>query len=108
MNSYAGTAPSRGTRPERSGEVRVGVAGATGYTGVELIRLLTRHPGVRLSAAMGAPGAAPRHVPALKRLWDGPVNGLDLDVLADGSDAVFLALPEHAAAELAPALVARG
>jgi N-acetyl-gamma-glutamyl-phosphate reductase len=47
-------------------------------------------------------------VPALKRLWDGPVNGLDLDALADSSDAVFLALPEHAAAELAPSLVARG
>lgn len=95
MNSYAQT-------------VRVGVAGATGYTGVELIRLLSRHPGVRVSAAMGAPGAAPRTVPALKRLWDEPVNGLDLDVLANASDAVFLALPEHAAAEIAPSLVARG
>ena len=93
MNSYAQT-------------VRVGVAGATGYTGVELIRLLSRHPGVRVSAAMGAPGAAPRKVPALKRLWDEPVNGLDLDVLADASDAVFLALPDHAAAEIAP-VVAR-
>src|SRR3954466_8242051 len=95
MNSYA-TA------------VRVGVAGATGYTGVELLRLLARHPGVRLSAAMGAPGAAPRHVPALKRLWDDPVNGLDLDALADSTDAVFLALPDHAAAEIAPSLVERG
>ena len=95
MNSYAQT-------------VRVGVAGATGYTGVELIRLLSRHPGVRVSAAMGAPGAAPRNVPALKRLWDEPVNGLDLDVLASASDAVFLALPDHAAAEIAPSLVSRG
>ena len=101
MNTYA-------VGPERGREVRVGVAGATGYTGVELLRLLSRHPGVHLSTAMGAPGAAPRHVPALKRLWDGPVNGLDLDALADGTDAVFLALPEHAAAELAPSLVARG
>ena len=95
MNSYAKA-------------VRVGVAGATGYTGVELLKLLSRHPGVRLAAAMGAPGAAPRHVPALKRLWDEPVNGLDLDVLANDTDAVFLALPDHAAAEVAPSLVARG
>jgi len=95
MNSYTET-------------VRVGVAGATGYTGVELLRLLGRHPGVRIAAAMGSPGAAPRHVPSLKRLWDAPVDGLDLDALADGTDAVFLALPEHAAAEVAPALVARG
>ena len=95
MNSYAAT-------------VRVGVAGATGYTGVELLRLLARHPGVRLSAAMGAPGAPLRHVPALKRLWDEPVAGLDVDALAGATDAVFLALPDHAAAEIAPSLVARG
>src|SRR5258708_32308785 len=88
--------------------VRVGVVGATGYTGVELLRLLGRHPGVRIAAAMGSPGAAPRHVPALKSLWDAPVDGPDVDALADGSDAVFLALPEHAAAEVAPALLARG
>ena len=88
--------------------VRVGVAGATGYTGVELLRLLARHPRVQLAAAMGSPGAAPRYVPALKRLWDAPVDGLDLDVLADATDAVFLALPDHAAAEIAPPLVARG
>jgi N-acetyl-gamma-glutamyl-phosphate reductase len=95
MNSYAAT-------------VRVGVAGATGYTGVELLRLLGRHPGVRISAAMGSPGAPRRHVPALKSLWDAPVDGLDLDVLVDQTDAVFLALPEHAAAEVAPSLLARG
>jgi len=88
--------------------VRVGVAGATGYTGVELLRLLGRHPGVRIAAAMGSPGAAPRHVPSLKSLWDAPVDGLDIDALADNTDAVFLALPEHAAAEVAPALLARG
>jgi N-acetyl-gamma-glutamyl-phosphate reductase len=86
----------------------VGVAGATGYTGVELLRLLGRHPGVRIAAAMGSPGAAPRHVPSLKSLWDAPVDGLDIDALADNTDAVFLALPEHAAAEVAPALLARG
>jgi N-acetyl-gamma-glutamyl-phosphate reductase len=91
-----------------TGEVRVGIAGATGYTGVELIRLLARHPRTRLAAAMGSPGAAPRHVPALKRLWDEPVSGLDIDELARSSDAVFLALPDHAAAEIAPPLVARG
>jgi N-acetyl-gamma-glutamyl-phosphate reductase len=88
--------------------VRVGIAGATGYTGVELIRLLSRHPRAHLAAAMGSPGAAPRIVPALKRLWDAPVSGLDLDALAEASDAVFLALPDHAAAEVAPPLVARG
>ncbi|HET7698690.1 MAG TPA: N-acetyl-gamma-glutamyl-phosphate reductase [Vicinamibacterales bacterium] len=88
--------------------VRVGIAGATGYTGVELMRLLARHPRATLAAAMGSPGSPPRVVPALKRLWDAPVNGLDVEALAEASDAVFLALPDHAAAEIAPPLVARG
>ena len=82
--------------------------GRPGIPGVELLRLLARHPRARIAAAMGAPGAAPRHVPALTRLWDATVDGLDLDVLAADTDAVFLALPDHAAAEIAPALLARG
>ena len=88
--------------------IRVGVAGATGYSGVELLRLLSRHPAARIVAAMGSPGAEPRHVPSLRRVWDAPVNGLDLEALAASTDAVFLALPDHAAAEIAPPLVARG
>ena len=95
MNSYAGG-------------VRVGVAGATGYAGVELLRLLARHPHARIAAAMGGPGAAPRRVPALARVWDATVDGLDVDALAACSDAVFLALPDEAAAGIAPSLVARG
>ena len=57
---------------------------------------------------MGGPGAPPRMVPALKRVWDAPVEGLNLDTLASETDAVFLALPDHAAAEIAPPLVERG
>ena len=91
-----------------SDTVRVGVAGATGYSGVELLRLLARHPHARIAAAMGAPGAPPRRVPALARLWDATVDGLNLDVLAADTDAVFLALPDEAAAEIAPELLSRG
>jgi N-acetyl-gamma-glutamyl-phosphate reductase len=88
--------------------VRVGVAGATGYTGVELLRFLARHPRARIAAAMGSPGSASRKVPALARLWDAPVDALDLDALAGSTDAVFLALPDRVSADIAPALVSRG
>jgi N-acetyl-gamma-glutamyl-phosphate reductase len=88
--------------------VSVGVAGATGYSGVELVRLLARHPSVRLTAAMGGPDSQPRQVPALRRLWDAPVEPLKVDALIDSCDAVFLALPEQASASLAPALLAAG
>jgi N-acetyl-gamma-glutamyl-phosphate reductase len=88
--------------------VRVGVAGATGYSGVELLRLLTRHPRAHVAAAMGAPGAKPRRVPALAHLWDATVDGLDIDALAAETDAVFLALPDEAAADIAPRLLSHG
>jgi len=91
-----------------SDAVRVGVAGATGYSGVELVRLLARHPRARLTAAMGSPGSEPRRVRALARVWDDPIAPLDIDALADGCDAVFLALPEQASAAVAPELLARG
>jgi len=88
--------------------IRVGIAGATGYAGVELLRLLTRHPAARVAAAMGSPGSQPRRVPALARVWDAPVDGLDIDTLVNHTDAVFLALPDEASAQVAPALVKRG
>ena len=54
-----------------------------------------------------APASAARRLPALARLWDGAITPLDPDALAREADIVFLALPDAAAAELAPALVER-
>jgi N-acetyl-gamma-glutamyl-phosphate reductase len=88
--------------------VRVGVAGVTGYTGVELMKRLARHPHASVRLAMASGHSGVRRVPALARIWDAPVGPVDVDGLADGTDAVFLALPETASAELAPALAARG
>ena len=89
---------------------RVAVAGATGYTGQELLRLLARHPAVALTAAMssGQASGAERRMPELTRVWDGTIVPLSSDTLAAEADVVFLALPDAAAAELGPALVARG
>jgi N-acetyl-gamma-glutamyl-phosphate reductase len=89
---------------------RVAVAGATGYTGQELLRLLSRHPRVTLIAAMssGQAGGAARRLPALTRLWDGEIAPLSREALARDADVVFLALPDAAAAEIAPPLVEAG
>jgi N-acetyl-gamma-glutamyl-phosphate reductase len=89
---------------------RVAVAGATGYTGQELLRLLSRHSGVAIAAAMssGSASGAARRLPALAHVWDGAIAPLAADVLARETDVVFLALPDSAAAELAPALVDAG
>jgi N-acetyl-gamma-glutamyl-phosphate reductase len=88
--------------------VRVGIAGATGYAGVELLRRLARHPAADIRLAMGSSTSEARRVPALSRIWDAPVLPFDLDRLGSETDAVFLAVPETLAAEVAPQLAKRG
>jgi N-acetyl-gamma-glutamyl-phosphate reductase len=89
--------------------VRVGVVGATGYAGQELVALLARHPHAQLTTAMSSSAeSAARPLPRLARLWDGTVEPLQKDRLAREVSLAFLAVPEAAAAELAPPLVDAG
>jgi N-acetyl-gamma-glutamyl-phosphate reductase len=100
---------ARDTAPAGTMRTRVGIAGATGFAGQELVRILARHPAVSLTAAMSSgASSAPRPLPALARIWDGTVAPLDVDRLVADADVVFLALPEAASAELAPTLLERG
>lgn len=92
----------------RLSPVRVGVAGVTGYAGLELLRRLARHPGAVVRMAMASSASESRRLPALAKIWDAPVEPLDVDRLATDTDAVFLALPDTLAAEIAPALADRG
>ena len=96
--------------PIGAATARVAVAGATGYTGQELLRLLSRHPAVTLTSAMssGQTGASSRRLPGLSRIWNGTIVPLAPETLAAEADVVFLALPDSAAAELAPALADAG
>lgn len=87
---------------------RVAVAGATGYTGQELLRLLARHPAVRLTLATSSGTTAARKLPALARIWDGTITPLDVDALVREAELVFLALPDQVAAEMGPRLLAAG
>jgi N-acetyl-gamma-glutamyl-phosphate reductase len=92
-----------------SSPVKVGIAGATGFAGQELVSLLARPPGARLLAAMSSsPASAARPLPRLARVWDGVVEPLNVARLKAEMDVVFLAVPEAAAAELAPPLVEAG
>ncbi len=92
-----------------SSPVRVAIAGATGYAGQELLTLLNRHPEVHLVAAMSSSAdAAARPLPRLARTWGGRIEPLDRARLATDATFVFLAVPEAAAADLAPALLEAG
>ncbi len=93
--------------------LRVAIAGATGYAGEELIRLLLHHPHVQLSylaasAKWERPTPASEVFPRLARRLDLPVESLDLRRLLATSDFVFLALPHGQAMTLVPELLAAG
>ena len=100
-------AGSPSLRADAAIPARVAVAGATGYTGQELLRLLARHRSVVLTAAMSSGTTAARKLPALAGLWTGDITPLSPETLRQ-ADVVFLALPDAAAAELAPPLVEAG
>lgn len=87
--------------------VRVAVAGASGYAGGELLRLLLTHPEVEIGALTAHSSAGDRlgkHQPHLLPLADRPIEATAPEVLA-GHDVVFMALPHgqsHAIAEQLP------
>jgi N-acetyl-gamma-glutamyl-phosphate reductase len=95
--------------------VRVALAGATGYAGRELVRLLARHPFVRLAhlASSGRDGSGPfpleRAHPALRGQSPLTCHPLRLEDFAPSRlDLVFLATPHETSLHLAPQLVERG
>ncbi len=84
------------------------VAGASGYAGGELVRLLLGHPDLALGPLAAGAGAGARVAdlhPALATLGDRTFVGTDPDVLA-AADVVFLALPHGESAAVAAALPA--
>ena len=105
MDTSSLTERSGARQTETTGGVtRVAIAGASGFAGQELLRLLAGHPHVRITAAMSSsPDGPPRTLPALARIWDGVIEPFSTERLASSSDLVFLALPEEAAATIAPA-----
>ena len=69
--------PSNAEQPPR--RRASAIAGATGFTGQELLRLLSRHPAVALTAAMSSGATASRKLPGLARLWTGEITPLSPD-----------------------------
>ena len=107
MHTVVG-APAGTSAGKTAARTNVVIAGATGYTGQELVRLLARHPAVTITAATSSgPTTAGRKLPALAHVWKGTITPLVPETLRE-ADVVFLALPDAAAADLAPAVVGAG
>ncbi len=90
--------------------IKVGIVGGTGYTGVELLRLLARHPGVELTAitSRGEAGTAvadmfPNLRGAVSLRFSDPK-----EAPLESCDVVFFATPNGIAMKQATALLAAG
>ena len=87
--------------------IRVGIFGATGYTGVELVRLLSRHSHTRLAFAHSESNAGLKLSDVLPCPYDIPLIKSDDAPLAD-VDVVFSCLPHAASAELSKRVLDAG
>jgi N-acetyl-gamma-glutamyl-phosphate reductase len=86
--------------------ISVAVAGASGYAGGEVLRLLLGHPDVRIGAVTGSSNAGQllgSLQPHLVPLADRVLEDTTVEVLS-GHDVVFLALPHGESARYADAL----
>jgi N-acetyl-gamma-glutamyl-phosphate reductase len=92
-------------------KVKVAVFGASGYTGLELLRILARHPGAEIVAAtsreyQGRPVS--EIFPSLARVIDLAFTPPAPEAIASRVEFVFTAVPHRTAMDLAPRLLAGG
>lgn len=91
--------------------VKVAIMGASGYTGVELVRLLAGHPGVEIvcvTARQNAGEGLSILFPSLLDRISLLCEATEAEAVAARAELVFLALPHQAAMAVAPALLQAG
>lgn len=91
--------------------IRIGILGGTGYTALELMKLLLRHPQAKIEAITSRQEDRP-HVsavhPQLTGRLDLQFENANLQSLADRTDCVFCCLPHAASASSVKALLEAG
>ena len=91
--------------------MKVGVVGASGYVGGEMLRLLVSHPKAEITMITSRQYVGEyvsRIQPSLKGFIDSTFSELDYDKLSDKCDVVFTAVPHGTATEIVKALYDRG
>jgi len=91
--------------------IRAAIAGATGYAGAELVRILSGHPQVTLTALTSRQFAGMpfgKVFPGMSGIVDIPCEELTPEQLCKKADVVFTALPHKLPMQIAPELIRRG
>ena len=91
--------------------IRVGILGATGYAGIELIRILSMHKNAEIMFASSQTYAGKKLAEVYKNLQnivDLTCEEVDVEKAAKSCDVVFTALPHGASKQIVPALYEAG
>lgn len=90
--------------------IRAAIVGASGYTSLETIKWLLRHPHVRITYLASRKAEQPISTlfPELAGRCELPIRAFDPVAIAAEADVAFLCLPHVAAMEHAPQLLAAG
>lgn len=91
--------------------LKVAIVGASGYTGVELIRLLSNHPEVEITAVTSEQSAGKgisSVFPSLTKIFDKTLEHLDADLITKKADLIFTALPHQKAMDVVPQFLKAG
>ncbi len=90
---------------------RIGVIGATGYTGAELIRMLTGHPDVKITLLTSRQYSGVRFdevYPSMAGFTDAVLEPYALESVCEKTDLVFTALPHKLPMEIIPGILKNG
>ncbi len=90
--------------------INVGVVGVSGYTGLELVKILINHPHFNLSYVCNSEGGvllSELH-PSLASVFECRVLQANIDEMAEGCELVFLAVPHKTAMAYVKPLLAKG
>lgn len=91
--------------------VNVGIIGATGYVGIEMVRLLQNHPNINITSVVSQSFVGSKIsdiYPNLKNVFDMECSSLDIDKISADADILITALPHGVSHEVIPKFIAKG
>ena len=90
---------------------KAGIIGATGYAGTELVRILSGHPDVKLTAITSRQYAGAKYssiYPSMADVVNLTCEEFNMESFCDKVDIIFIALPHKIPMEIVPGLIKRG
>ncbi|HAX62330.1 MAG TPA: N-acetyl-gamma-glutamyl-phosphate reductase [Elusimicrobia bacterium] len=92
--------------------INVAVVGAKGYAGEELIKILLKHTGVKITSLSGRMDGKPKHISEMYPYLEGKLDmfceDIDEKKIAENADIIFTALPHSVSMVIASKIISLG